>query len=369
MALALAGNKGTDWKRGDMFYVDPAIIVVREDLRGRRYPPTGEDIARRAVSFFRYGQLQACEVRLTTEGTTKNVPVLNSGFTRCAAARLLREGFTVPEGFDEETTSGAVAMQVSPVKAGDFIQKEDFQLQIRHVKCNDEEALVRNIVENNERNDTSDVDDAHNQERLRRDCGFSNADVARLYGYGSGGQNKVSRFSRLLELPEAIQLRVHHREIPTQAAIDLLDSGRPKKEWEKLLEAATNDKGRVVATKLNDVVRDEHLADFGDGDELAAAAENGDHPALANPTATAPAADNPIRVKPRTTANLRKLVESVCGGEWDNIDPATVKLFQKIKVWLSGRCKDGTLLNAFDAHLEAEAAEEVESTEEDAKAA
>ena len=215
MALTLgAGKKGQDWRRSDMFLVDPTKILVREDLRGRRYPPSDEAILRRAVSFYRYGQIQPCEVRLITHADVKNVPVLNSGFTRTAAARLLRDGFVVPDGFEEEVVTEAGESHIPPVQAGQFIQRADFQLQVRHVKCNDTDALVRNIVENNDRDDTSDIDDAHNHERLRRDCGWTNAEIARLYNYGSGGQNKVSRLSRLLELPEPIQLRIHLGDIP-----------------------------------------------------------------------------------------------------------------------------------------------------------
>jgi ParB-like chromosome segregation protein Spo0J len=358
MATNLAGQKGQDWRRGDMYSVDPKKVMVRNDLRGRRYPPTDLDIIRRAVSFYRYGQIQPCEVRLMTHNGVSNVPYLNSGFTRCAAARLLRDGFTVPDDFEEEAITEGMAAKIAPVKPGDFVQVADFMLQCRAVKCNDDEALIRNIVENNERNDTTWIDDAYNQERLRRDCGMSNADIARLYGYGNGGQSKVSRLSRLLELPEWLQERIHYGLVPVSAALELLDSGRPVEEWEALLSDATNDHGKVVATKLVDTVRDQQLADFQNADEAEAAAANGTCPITSGQVTAAE-----VKVKPRTMTHLRKLVESVCTREWENVDDATIVLFQKIKLWMTGRCKDETLLTAFQAHLEAGVAAESEPEE------
>jgi ParB-like chromosome segregation protein Spo0J len=352
MALQLgAGTKGEDWRRSDMFHVDPTRILVREDLRGRRYPPSEEAIIRRAVSFYRYGQLQPCVVRLISHAGATNVPLLSAGFTRTAAARLLREGFVVPDDFEEEALAEAAESQVPPVKAGDFIQVAEFMLQIRHTKCNEKEALIHNIVENNERDATSDIDDAHNQERLRRDHGFSNAEIARLYNYGAGGQNKVSRLSRLLELPDPIQLRVHLGEIPTQAALELLESGRPQEQWEDLLAESTSTTGKVVAAKLRDTVRDHQLADFEDANQAAEAAASGTCPV----TGTKP---EPPKTKPRSMANVKKLVDSVINGEWDNVDPATVALMRKVKQYLAGRLRDETLLKAFGDHLESEPAEE-----------
>lgn len=361
MATKLAGTKGKDWRRGDMYSVDPHKIVVRNDLRGRHFPPTDHDIIRRAVSLYRYGQIQPCEVRLVTQGGVSNVPILNSGFTRTAAARLLRDGFNIPEGFEEEVIAEDAKAKVAPVKPGDFIQESSFMLQIRHVKCNDEQALIRNIVENNERNDTSDVDDAYNYERLRNNCGMSNADIARLYGYGAGGQTKVSRLSRLLELPEWMQERVHYGEVPTQAALDLLDSGKPPAEWPKLLEASTNDKGKVVATRLRDTVREEQLADFDDADEADAAIESGDHPVASNNDGS----PQKPKVKPRSMTNLKKLIDSACSGEWDGVDESTVVLLRKIKMWIGGRIKDETLLNAFVEHLYSEPSESSEMDEQE----
>jgi len=344
MALTLgAGKKGQDWRRSDMFLVDPTKILVREDLRGRRYPPSDEAILRRAVSFYRYGQIQPCEVRLITHADVKNVPVLNSGFTRTAAARLLRDGFVVPDGFEEEVVTEAGESHIPPVQAGQFIQRADFQLQVRHVKCNDTDALVRNIVENNDRDDTSDIDDAHNHERLRRDCGWTNAEIARLYNYGSGGQNKVSRLSRLLELPEPIQLRIHLGDIPTQAGLDLLDSGQPQTKWEDLLAGSTNANGKVVGAKLRDTVRDHQLADFETAAEAADAAENGTCPVTGNGAA---AQLEPPKTKPRTMANMRKLLESVVDGQWDNVPEGARQQCRTFLAYLKGQRRDETLVRA-----------------------
>jgi ParB-like chromosome segregation protein Spo0J len=47
------------------------------------------------------------------------------------------------------------------------------KLKAKVVIVNDEEAFRRDVVENRERAETSPVDDAHNQRRLREDFGWT----------------------------------------------------------------------------------------------------------------------------------------------------------------------------------------------------
>lgn len=248
MSLKLQGQK----KRADFYFVDPAEIKVRSDLRGRWIPPDDRQIINLAISMHVYGQIQSCEVRVMDIAGVKNVAVLNSGFTRCAAARLLREGFTIPEDWaDIELTKEDAEAKVKVIAPGDTIHNPDFLLKVTHVNCNDQQAFQRNLIENLERKDTSAIDNAHNQEKLRRDYGYSDADISRLYHYTN--QGRVARLKRLLQLPDDIQLMVHTGNLPTVAALDLLD--RPSKEWGEIIAKSTKDDGKVSGTAVRSSAR------------------------------------------------------------------------------------------------------------------
>ena len=117
MALKIDGGK-EGVKRGDLYYVDPFAVIVREELRGRHTPPTDQDVVMRAMSMAEHGQLQPVEAR-RSDG---NKLLLTMGFTRCAAARLIRDGFTGPDGKKH--------------------QDKEFRLQVKITDCNDETALM-----------------------------------------------------------------------------------------------------------------------------------------------------------------------------------------------------------------------------------
>lgn len=238
-------NAGENVKRRDMYMVDPTKVHMNAALRGRSYPPTEHDIIQRAISMAVDGQQQPVTARRNPADNTLS---LVSGFTRTAAARLLREGFTY-EGVD--------------------YKREDFMLKILIVDVNDKQAFRNNIVENAQRNETSPIDDADNQHILRDRDGMSDTEIARLYGYKSSV--KVGRLRKLLALPEAARLLVHAGKMGVQAAIDLL--ALPDDETRmKAIEAATNESGNVNGADIVQQVREHHFADAGPL-QLEAAAE------------------------------------------------------------------------------------------------
>jgi hypothetical protein len=85
---------------------------------------------------------------------------------------------------------------------------------------NDEEALRRSIVENRERAQTTAMDDAHNQRRLREECGWTDTKIAEFYKVSPA---YVGTLKKLLLLPTNVQLMVHTRQISVQAAIAMTD--------------------------------------------------------------------------------------------------------------------------------------------------
>jgi ParB-like chromosome segregation protein Spo0J len=134
---------GKPISRSDLFGVDPYDIDVQEEFRGRHIPPAEEAIVEMAESLLEQGQIQPVLARKIEGGRIR----LTVGFTRCAAARLIRDGFIGSDGQSH--------------------QDKEFKLQVKIIECNDERALLLNIRENNDRGGTSEIDDAHNQETLR----------------------------------------------------------------------------------------------------------------------------------------------------------------------------------------------------------
>ncbi len=227
MTVALA----IQTKRSDRHFANPNDLIVKEDLRGRYMPPTDEQIMQLAVSLLSEGQQQP----INTRRDENNGVVVVSGFTRTAAARLIRHGFT----YD-----------------GQEYKDENFLIQFVIQDCNDEEAFRRNIVENSHRNQTSPIDDAHNQRKLRENYGMSDAEIARLFRYAPA---KVANYKRLLMLSREEQMLVHEGKLAVSAALDLLDVGAEKRQ--EIVSQATTDSGKVNGAMIREQVRDTILND------------------------------------------------------------------------------------------------------------
>jgi ParB-like chromosome segregation protein Spo0J len=244
---------GDNVRRGDLFYIDPYQIKVREDLRGRHKPPTDEDVISMAESMLDFGQIEPVEARRLPDQTLE----LNLGFTRTAAARLIREGFKV------QTDDGEVERHDA-----------DFMLQVKVVDCNDQTAFTRNVVENCHRNMTSPMDDAFNQDRLRNLYGYNDVAIARLYGYPNS--SKVSRLHKLLSLDRKVQDLVHAGPqdggMSVQAALDLLEL--PADQREEAVKTATAN-GKVSGAEIRSIVRAHHLSDDKTEETPAAPAADG----------------------------------------------------------------------------------------------
>lgn len=236
--MAVTINAGNDARRFDGWTVDPYEVIVKEDLRGRRKPPSDEQIVEMAVSMLDHGQREPVECRKVNDKRLQ----LNLGFTRTAAARLIRDGFDYTDPITGETTHR---------------KDEQFMLKVVLSDSNDKDAFVHNIVENQHRNATSAIDDAHNQRRLRENYGYSDAEITKLFRYKD--PNKVGRLRRLLALPDSVQDLVHYEKLTVQAALDLLDL--PTDEMDAALAAATDEStGNIVGTKVREIVREASLA-------------------------------------------------------------------------------------------------------------
>src|SRR5439155_16635218 len=101
------------------------------------------------------------------------------------------------------------------------------KLQCKVVDCNPEEAFIRNIVENNERAETTPVDDAHNQRRLREEFGWSEQRIAEFYKRSVA---YISQLRRTLQLPQPIQQAVARGDMAISAALDLVELPEPARQ-------------------------------------------------------------------------------------------------------------------------------------------
>jgi ParB family chromosome partitioning protein len=185
--MAARINAG-DVGRGDLFFIDPQEILVDEKLNGRWTAHDSQTVEDMARSFEAEGQLQPVQVRKVADNKVQLV----LGYRRHRAALLYNQRH--PD---------------SPMR-----------LKCVVVTVNDEEAFRRNIVENKQRAETTPLDDAFNQRRLREEFGWTDAQIAEFYGMTS---TYVSLLKKLLTLPSAAQLHVHKRELSVQAATALAD--------------------------------------------------------------------------------------------------------------------------------------------------
>lgn len=302
--MAIQIDAGDDVKRGDLFYVDPFQVFVKEDLRGRSRPVTQENIVQMALSLLTHGQRQPVECRRVKDNKLQ----LNLGFTRTNAARLIREGFTYE---------------------GEDYQDAEFRLKVQITDCNDQTAFVNNVVENAHRNKTTDVDDATNQQRLRDRYGYSDADIARLYQYRS--QGKVGRLRKLLQLDKPILDMVHEGRMPTNGALALLDLPDDERasKIDELLKASKN--GKVKGSAVTAVVRDHILNDDADA---------GEKPRKGKKTKAA-----------STTRSMREVKKFYQAWAECEDCPTLSRFAKDTLAWLAGKTSDKAMDNALDRVL------------------
>lgn len=323
--MALKVNAGDDVRRGDLFHVDPFQIIVKEELRGRRFPPTGEQIVEMAMSIFDNTQRQPIECRRVAENRLQST----AGFTRINAIRLIREGF---EGTD-----------------GVHRHDPDFKVQVRIVDCNDETALRNNIVENAHRNETSDIDDAHNQNTLRERYGYDDTKIAQLYQYKN--TVKVGRLRKLLQLSVEEQMLVHTGKLGTQAAIDALEL--PSDKRTELFSSLADENGKINGSAVADQVRDHILADNNNEVVVLAGSDVEDD-------------EKKSKFKARTVRNIRQYFEGLKEAD----DPSLQRFASDMLKWVAGKSSDKAMDNALNRLLDAQRApKEVAESNQVAEAA
>jgi ParB/RepB/Spo0J family partition protein len=224
--MSMKLNAG-DVRKSDLFLIDPAEIVVDAAANGRASGHTDEEIEALAASILEYGQQQPCVVRRIAENRVQLV----SGYGRYRAVSLVNS------------------------------RQPDNQIPLRCTAtvCNDEEAFLRNLVENNDRKSTTPIDDAHNQRRLREVFGWDDERIKKFYGRSI---THLRQLEKLLTLDNETQAKVSGKKMSVQTALDLAELHQPERK--ATLEEATHpETGAVNGQTVRKVVREKAQATGG----------------------------------------------------------------------------------------------------------
>lgn len=230
-------NAGKTTKDEVSILVDPKEIELGRN--GRRKPHSDADIARRLASYEQHGQLEAVECNRREKDKKL---VLTYGFLRHAAALAYNEKH--PD---------------KPMK-----------LKVRVVITNEQDAFLRNIVENYEHKSTSAVDDAFNQKYLREELGWKDVDIAKQYGVH---KSVVSRLKKLVTLRESILDMIDDRTVPFSIACDLASFS--EKDQDEILASLKEEDEKPLESRVSYHAKPEEKPEEkpaakpeGDGEEI-----------------------------------------------------------------------------------------------------
>lgn len=320
--MATKVNAGEGVKRGDSFSVDPNEVIVVNDFRGRHIPPTEAEIIELASKMVDQGQIHPVKVRKVEDNRLQLV----LGFTRTAAARLIREGFTDQNGRVHKDENFLLRAEIVPGK------------------LTDQQLFEMNVTENNARVNPSPIDDAFNQQRFRDEFNWTDTKIAEFYGYAkNSGPVKVGRLKKLLQLDAEEQMLVHTGALGVQGAIELLDLPADKRK--EALEAAKKENGKINGQVISAQVRTHHLAD---GQTPQEAAENNGGGSSSEP--------DPTKVKPRSVKEIRKFCDSIMKDE--NTPESIQRFVKEWRAFVDGKKTDKQMVNSLKRLYNASPADE-----------
>lgn len=217
MAKALnAGEVG----RIDVQTIYPEHLLFADETNGgRSVPYTQEQIESLAASILEQGQIQPCIGRRVGDNRVQVV----AGFGRCKAVQHIN----------------TVLRPDKPMK-----------VLIRVMDMNAEEAFVRSVTENLQRAETTPVDDAHAQRRLREDFGWSEGRIAEFY---KKSVSYIAQLRKVLVLSNPIKEEIAAGTLPVTTAVVLADL--PEEEREQVLTESKGTDGKVDSEVVKKKVR------------------------------------------------------------------------------------------------------------------
>jgi hypothetical protein len=290
--MAAKINVTEKFTRQDTFRVHPEDVATGLDARFEPAINQDELDRQRAISILEQGQLQPIPVRRDAD----NRLVTIAGNTRHRAVKLLRAGFTVGEGDAAKTYHDPEAT-----------------IWVAVQKMTAEEAFDAGVAENQERHNTTDLQEALAQNYYRTVRGLNDTQIAGKYGYTN--TNRVAALKKLLAAPDAVKTAVHEKRFTLEAAVK-----------------AAN----LPAEKLQPIV-----------DKLAAGEKlDGSTVRKAGATQDAETPAGPVKVFKRTVKDFKNFAADA--QSVTDTTEAKKALLAKIGDWLDGKIGDKALWNAID---------------------
>lgn len=305
--------------RGDVFRINPEDVILGKNSRIIPNPNYPQTVSALAISILKNGQLQPTRGHKAED----NRVVLDIGHTRYDAVKLIREGFSAVDPDDGETR---------------FFQDRDLQLDViitRDIKTA-EDSFVASIIENSQRENTTDVQEALAQQELREVYHWNNSRIARAYGYANS--NRVSFLQQLLTLPQEIVDRVHNKSLTLSAALEL--KRVPEGEAKESLVASVKAGDTFTAAEIRDVARKEIIESVLPTVETEGGVEtpvkSTEKPKVAEKTES--------KGLSRSVRDFRKFNEEL--QDENTVAPDVVKkLFAHLEDWFAGTRQDKSLWN------------------------
>lgn len=330
--MATTLNTEHPTSRQDSFHIHPDDVVPGRNSRVIPAADYPETVKRRAVEIAKEGQLVPILGHKNGEGKF----VVDEGFTRLDAIKLLRQGFTAadPEDGQERFFHDPEAQVWATVD--------------KDVKT-EEDAFKKSALANHARENTTDVQEALAQRVFRDEFGWSDSKIASFYGYTNS--NRVMYLKKLLDLPQEVIDRVHAGKLGLYPAIDLLKA-TPGTAVELVTQATTDD-GKVDGSKIRELIRSQQPETVETAQDTEATTKTPTETPKATPRkkAESEAPDQTPKIK-RTVRDATKFYEEV-GQEETVAHPLVKELFATLSKWQLGGFKtDRPLWNAINAVTE-----------------
>lgn len=223
--------------RGDVFRICPEDITLGKNSRIIPAADYKVRVTNKALSIIKEGQLQPARGHKDENDRV----ILDIGHTRYDAVKLIRQGFEAIDPVDGEKR---------------FFQDKDLQLDVivdRNIKTA-EDSFIASIIENSQRDDTTDYQEALAQQELREVYRWNNSRIARTYGYPNS--NRVTFLEQLLTLPQSVIDKVHAGDLTLSAALELkkVPEGGAK---DAVIEKIVSGDAKVTAADIRNVAREQ----------------------------------------------------------------------------------------------------------------
>lgn len=300
-------------------WVTPEAITEGQNSRMMTEPNYLDTIQERAVSVFLEGQMAPAEGR-EVDGTL----ILDSGFTRREAVRMIREGFDA----------------VHPA-TGEKVRMHDPErlLWVRIVDTTPEHAFLRGLQENIERKDMTDLQEALAQEHMRS-LGWKDAAIARFFHYTN--QNRVMMLKKLLKTDEATQNKVHAGQMAASVAVILNEADLTDEQKSKIIDGAKDGdkvRGEIVRDLIRQVYESKPEVVKGASSGAGAGGEGGDDKE-GEGEGKAPSLK-------RSRTDLVKFLNGLVADESVKLSDGATDLAKTIVLWLDGKRRDQYLEEKF----------------------